>query len=336
MPEAVWREAEQAYAGQGAGAWRAARAVIEAAGYKASSQQIQKHCERAGVTAAQEAAFFSMPSWQDAEPGSSGIEEARLQQDGVRILAARDQKPTSHLIIPDTQVKPGVSIDHLHWIGRYIAERAPDVVVMLGDWWDMESLSEYDRGKKSFEGRRYLADVESGNRGLELLEQGMGSFKPKRKIMLRGNHEERILRAIEVEPRLEGALGYHHFNDVALGWEPVEFLVPLNVDDIWYSHYFVQPMSGRAYSGTVENILKNLGFSFVAGHQQGIRFARRELNNGNVHIGVIAGSCYTHDENYKGPQGNNHWRGVVVAHEVQGGQFDMMQVSLDFLRRKFG
>ena len=36
-----------------------------------------------------------------------------------------------------------------------------------------------------------------------------------------------------------------------------------------------------------------------------------------------------------GNQGNNHWRGLVVLHEVKDGQFDEMFVSLDYLRKKY-
>ena len=76
---------------------------------------------------------------------------------------------TTHLVIPDTQVKPGVPLDHLSWIGEYIVERKPDVVVHLGDHWDFPSLSAYDRGKKAMEGRRYTDDVDAGNEGMNLL-----------------------------------------------------------------------------------------------------------------------------------------------------------------------
>ena len=42
-----------------------------------------------------------------------------------------------------------------------------------------------------------------------------------------------------------------------------------------------------------------------------------------------------HDESYKGPQGNDHWRGVVVKNEVVDGEYDIMKISLDYLLRKY-
>lgn len=46
-------------------------------------------------------------------------------------------------------------------------------------------------------------------------------------------------------------------------------------------------------------------------------------------------NCYLHDEGYKGPQGNNHWRGIIVKHQVQDGSYDPMFVSLDYLCRRY-
>ena len=59
---------------------------------------------------------------------------------------------TKHLVIPDTQVKPEHSVKHLRWAGKYAAEKKPDVIIHIGDHWDMPSLSSYDVGKRSFEG----------------------------------------------------------------------------------------------------------------------------------------------------------------------------------------
>ena len=75
---------------------------------------------------------------------------------------------TRHLVIPDTQIKPEHPIDHMYWAGRYACAMKPNVIVHLGDHWDFPSLSSYDVGKKSFEGRRYSADVEAGNEAMQV------------------------------------------------------------------------------------------------------------------------------------------------------------------------
>jgi len=122
---------------------------------------------------------------------------------------------TKHLIIPDTQCKPGDNFDHLRAIGNYAVAKKPEVIVHLGDHWDMASLSEYDKGKKSYEGRRYKADIEAGHTGMgELLGPIMKFNRRQRRnkkqqylprmVFLLGNHEQRIARAVDKDPILEG------------------------------------------------------------------------------------------------------------------------------------
>ena len=41
---------------------------------------------------------------------------------------------SSHIIIPDTQVRPGVRLDHIKWANRYIREHKPDKLIIIGDW----------------------------------------------------------------------------------------------------------------------------------------------------------------------------------------------------------
>ncbi len=248
----------------------------------------------------------------------------------------RVRKPR-HIVIPDTQCKPGVPLDHLYWAGRYIADHAPDVVVHLGDHWDMPSLSSYEkRGSRYFEGKRVVEDIRAGNRGLKLLMLGMGEFRPRRMVLLRGNHEDRITRALEEEPRAEGLFGFEMFNDRELGWEVVDFLKPVTIDGVTYSHYFYNPASGRPYSGAIETMLRHIGFTFTMGHQQGLRWGRRELPNGRVQIGLVAGSFYQHTERYRGPQAASEWRGIIVKNEVGSGTYDPMMVSLEYLRSRYG
>jgi hypothetical protein len=42
-----------------------------------------------------------------------------------------------------------------------------------------------------------------------LLAEGMGSFRPKRKVRLWGNHNERLNIYVDKHPELEGLIGPH-------------------------------------------------------------------------------------------------------------------------------
>lgn len=251
---------------------------------------------------------------------------------------------TKHLIIPDVQAKPDVPFDHLEWIGNYIVEKKPDVIVNIGDFADMPSLSSYDRGKKSFEGRRYKHDIDATKEAMDILLGPMREYNAKqrrtrhaqykpRMILTLGNHEQRIERATECQPELDGVVGYHDlpYED----WEVYDFLEPVFVDGICYSHYMANPMTGKPIGSMASTRLKTVGHSFVMGHQQTLDVATRQLGNGQQQWAIIAGACYLHDENYKGHQGNKHWRGIVMLHNVDDGDCNPMFISLDYLRTRY-
>lgn len=256
-------------------------------------------------------------------------------------------KGRTHLVIGDTQVKPGVPTDHLGWIGQYVVDQfaGQDLqIVHLGDHWDFPSLSSYDKGKKSFEGRRYKADVKAGNDGFTRLNEPLRWYNarlpedqqwwPDRDLCL-GNHEYRVVRACEDSPELDGILTLDDLNAKDHGWRVHDFRKPVNIDGIKYGHYFYNHNTGKPLSGeNLETRLQKIGHSFSMGHQQGVKYAVRPVGD-RRHHGLVLGSTYLHDEDYLGPQVTKYWRGIVVCHQVEDGQYDPMFVSLDYLCRKY-
>lgn len=251
------------------------------------------------------------------------------------------------LLIPDTQVKPDVSTDHLEAIGNYIVAKQPEVIVHIGDHWDLPSLSSYDKkGSKQFEGRRVIADIEAGNKAMDLLLKPIREYNLKKRknkekqykprmVFCMGNHEHRIKRATDADPSLEGLLSFDMLN--LKGWEVYPFLEIVNINDVLFSHYFVNTLSltKGVLAGTIDNKLQKIGQSFVMGHQQTLQFGTHYLNDGTAHIGLVAGAFYQHHEEYMGAQGNHHWRGAVMLNQVEDGKFDPMFLSLEYLLKKW-
>ena len=259
---------------------------------------------------------------------------------GNNILSGGENlnKRVKHLIIADTQVKPEADMTYLKALSNYILEKRPDVIVHIGDHFDMESLSSYDRGKRSFEGRRVKADLEAGYSGMEALVssfKGVSDYNP-RMVFCLGNHEERIDRFSNDHPELTGFLGTDMLNLEKFGWEVFPFLKPAEIDGIYYVHYLSNPFNGRPYGGNALNQLKTVGRSFVVGHKQCLDIAIRPTLDGKMQLGIINGAFYPHFEEYKGYQNNNHFRGITVLHDVKDGYGDPMMVSLEYLMREYG
>ncbi len=266
-------------------------------------------------------------------------------------MANSNYRSRSWIVLPDCQVKPGVNTDHLEHAGKYIADKRPDVLVNLGDFGDMPSLSSYDRGKKSFEGRRYKADIEAVRAGMARLMQPIKDLNKKlaaskealykpRMVLTLGNHEERILRAIEDDAKLDGTIGISDLGYEEAGWEVYEFLQPVEIDGILLSHYFPRSASGAVTqtkngAPNARTQLQREGGSCIAGHRQGLEVWCQPLR-GKMQWGIIAGSFYSHNEQYLSAQGNLHWRGIIVLHEVSNGSFDPTFVSINYLKRRYG
>ena len=246
-------------------------------------------------------------------------------------------------VIPDCQVKPNVSTTHLEWLAKYIIEKKPDVIVNIGDFWDMPSLSVYDKGTKSFEGRRYRDDVDSGNAAMDLLmnpiKKEIARVKKNKKkswnprfVYTMGNHEYRIERAIEHDAILEDVIGFKDLN--LSDWEVHDFLKPVVIEGVAFAHYFTSGIMGRAVSSARALLTKRM-MSCVMGHVQDrdIAFGRRA--DGQHLTGLFAGIFYDHDEGYLNPQTNGSWSGVWMLNEVKDGQFDEMPISINYLRNKY-
>lgn len=260
----------------------------------------------------------------------------KLADDWKNYLKPESAKPLKIVVVADTQCKPSENLEYMSWIGKYIKDKKPDVVVHIGDHFDFESLSSYDKGKKSFEGRRLKADIEAGNKGLELLTKEFltDEYRP-RMVFCMGNHEHRFDRLAEDMPELDGFVGTETLNLESLGWEVHPFLKPVDISGIYFVHYLANPFTGKPYSGTAMNQLKTVGRSFVVGHKQCLDVAIRPTIDGKHQIGIINGAAYPFEERYKGYQGNNHFRGLTVLHEVKDGFGLPMFVSLDYLREKY-
>jgi hypothetical protein len=251
-----------------------------------------------------------------------------------------------HIFIPDCQVKPGVDTTHLDWAAQAVIEYKPDTLIIAGDFWDMPSLSTHDApGSKEAEGRRVKADLDAGNEAFERFcgpirreEQRLVKGKRKqwklRKEFLFGNHEDRLTRAIFRDPKFDGILSLASMETPNFNRNP--FLKIVEIDGVKYCHYFANPLSGKAIGGTIPNRLNHIGSSFVQGHTQGFLYASKQYPDCVKH-GIVAGRFYSHHEGYRPTDvQDNEWSGIVVLNQVEAGDFDVMPLRHDYLRRKYG
>lgn len=245
------------------------------------------------------------------------------------------------MVIPDVQLKPGQDLGFLRAIGEYMIEKKPDTVILLGDFGDMPSLSSYDMGKKSFEGRRYRADIEVVHAGLDALFGPLKEYNQRarknrkkvydpRRLITLGNHENRIERVVEDDPKFDGTISIQDLRYEDFGLEVYPYREVVFVDGIAYTHVFTTGAMGRPVSNA-RLLVNKKHMSCVQGHNQKMEIYNEYRADGKSVIGLFAGCCYEHDEAYLGPQGNDYFRGIHMLYDVNDGNFHCHSITLNYL-----
>lgn len=254
------------------------------------------------------------------------------------------------LVIPDSHAAPNESLARFDWIGQLIAERQPDIIVDIGDRADLASLSTYDKGTKGFEGRRYKDDIRAVHEANELLEAPMRELNEKlirgkrkryrpRKIITMGNHEQRILRACNAQPELDGVLSYDDLGYEALGWEVCDFLEAVEVEGILFSHYFVSGVMGQPIGGVnaARSHLLKIHKSCISGHSHLFDYAEETDPTGRRIQALVCGVAVEESPSWNNVQSYNKWSsGVVMLNNVEDGQFDFERISMKTLEEMYG
>lgn len=254
----------------------------------------------------------------------------------------------NHLLIPDAHAKPDTPNDRFFWAGKLAAERQPEVIVSIGDWFDMPSLSSYDKGKKDFHGRRYKDDINSGLEALRLfnlpiIELNKAQrrahkplYKPK-KIFIKGNHEDRINRVISLNEELEGTVSHDHFMLDKFGWEVVEYRDYVEVDGVYYSHYFPSGIKGEPITGLNigASLVAKKGVSCSVGHSHLYDLAIRAKPDGRKIVGLSCGWFGASIEEYARHTQHMWVSQLVYKHNVANGEYDIETIRLDRLQNGY-
>lgn len=237
-------------------------------------------------------------------------------------------------LIGDTQLKEAVR-NPLRIIAKHICDVKPKHVIQLGDHWDMPSLSQYDKGKKSHRVKTYMKDIVAGNLAMEefwqIIKKNWKNFESECDwVILQGNHEDRRKKALEYGPdelidlMEQLTFDYAHWSKV------VPFLEVTKIKGIEFSHYFQNDGSARPI-GTARQLLMKRHVSCIAGHKQGFDYAEQLMGSDKTIQSLIVGSSYYHDEGYK-THTNHHWRGIVILYNLENPNgFDYARYSLDVL-----
>lgn len=248
-----------------------------------------------------------------------------------------------HLVIPDGHAHPDHHNERFSYLSRYIADTNPEVVINIGDGPDMPSMSAYDKGKRSFVGRSYKRDIDAYLDAEDRVWSPLRARKKKlpRRVYCRGNHDQRIERALDLSPELEGTIGLrdleqeYFYNDVV----PYKNGSPgkICIDGVWYAHFFASGVMGRAVGGEhpATSLLAKRFSTSVCGHLHLADWSVRTSNDRKI-MGLFCGVFQDYYADWAGDANEQWWRGIVRLKNVENGIFDPEFISLNTLKKVYG
>lgn len=231
-------------------------------------------------------------------------------------------------------VDPDVTNERFDWLGSLIEEVKPDYTVDLGDGADMRSLNSFDtRYPQAIVSQSYEKDIESYNEAMDRLWGRYKVSKKKRpyRFGLEGNHEHRIKKALQADPRLQGkkyGISFSHLQTDHWFDEYHEYhnSAPaiVDIDSVLYSHYFSAGNFGTAMSGLHHGygLLGKLNRSAICGHSHKRSLYFKDSAYPNPIIGMVVGCYKSKDEAWAGQANTEWWRGAVILRNIENGHFD--------------
>ena len=243
----------------------------------------------------------------------------------------------THLVIGDPHCNAKASNDRFLWAGKLARDLKPDTIICMGDFSSLDSLSSYDKGKKSFEGRRYKKDIDHAHDALEKFNKGLNGRR-SRKVMLLGNHEDRIDRIVNETPELDGTISTKDLKFKEFGWEVIAYQEPVAIDGVHYCHNYPTGIMGKPISG--DNIARSLllknKVSSTVGHCHLFDYSMCTIPTGRKVIGLSAGCYLHHKEDYAKNTQRLWWSGLIVKRNVKQGEYDIETVEYNSVKRRYG
>jgi hypothetical protein len=183
--------------------------------------------------------------------------------------------------------------------------------------------------------RRYVKVEEVAAKGTVVaIQTKNGTLITRRDGVVGFTGNCRLMRLPSENTELEGFIGYHLL-DLEKDWEVHDFLKPVNIQGINFVHYLSNPFNGKPYGGNAASQLKAVGVSFCVGHKQTLDVAIQPVLDNTMRIGIVAGASYPFKEAYKGHQGNNHFRGIVMLYQAKDGFAEPAFVSTEYLINRY-
>ncbi len=255
----------------------------------------------------------------------------------------------THLVIGDAHTHDGDDFSRFMWLGKFIVDKKPDEIIIMGDWWDMFSINRFDTpGSLEKEGARVLLDLEAGQEAFDILFTPLAGHNMERKrnrkgayhpaiTFFHGNHENRIQKFISENPILEGLLEpegilfLHGVNEV------IDYGEYHEIDGLLYTH--IPFKGGRPVSSVVNTcgaVIPVVARSVLFGHTHRLEWKQFKRIGDPILQTAMNVGCFIKTVPQYAEASNPHWwSGVLLLHVGEGGRFNFETYDLQRLEEMY-
>lgn len=256
------------------------------------------------------------------------------------------------LVIPDSHTEPGQDLSRFDWAAKLIVHQRPDLIVELGDFMSVDSLSSWNRNKRlTLEQMRFEHEVDSAIEAIKRLfaplqklqqlqrRQHMAIYRPIT-VHCGGNHEDRVPRYAETHPEMALTLDRRMERVFA----PHTFVIPYKefyeYNGIMFTHAPCNaagsPVAGKYALARATDLVQK---STVFGHlhrREHLNFARHGMDQQDVIQIFSAGAFFKQVDSYVAGATNHYCRCLQLLHVTGYGRFDPEEWSLTRLEQVYG
>lgn len=257
---------------------------------------------------------------------------------------------TKVLVVGDAHVDDKQDLSRFTSLGNYIMEERPATIILIGDFLSMHCFSAWDKDKRAkMEGLRYKAEIDAGNKALDLMLAPMVEYNDKKKrskkqqykpelIYIEGNHEERERRYLDYNPELIGTLDYRvGLSLSSRGFQFVPYRDYYYINGVGFTHVPMNKMNKPIGGMRVTTMaLQMHAHSVVFGHTHELK-VDGEHRHGAKHFNqvMVCGCFFEHVDDYAKGSKTDYWRGVTMLNMYSPNRFDYSTMSLGRLKKEY-
>jgi len=253
------------------------------------------------------------------------------------------------LPIGDCHISEEDDLERFKYLGQFIIDKKPDIILFLGDFLTLNVFSGWDKDKRlKMEGRRYQKEINKGNEALDIIFYPLNELQDRQRknkekiyrpelVYIFGNHEERSIRYLDIDPTFEGFISVE--KDLKLkerGFKVIPYREFYEVNGVYFTHIPFNKTKECSGVNITRKISQVMFGSVVCSHVHSMELENFKRHGQNDLQQILTSGCFFEkDEPYIHGRITEYWKGLILLDIFKYGRFDLQTFSLERLKELY-